>query len=68
MSQITIMRTDRGWPFAALVLAVLRRKIDEAPVVAWKHHYEDYSNRIARAPDNVASFSVPLISKEDLQK
>ena len=63
MSQITIMRTDRGWPFAAL-----RRKIDEAPVVAWKHHYEDYSKRIARAPDNVASFSVPLISKEDLQK
>ena len=56
-------------------LAALRRKIDEAPVVAWSHNCSDNSDveffTVSLESDHplaVHNGSHPLISKEDLQK
>lgn len=57
-------------------LAALRRRIDDAPVVAWLHEARQDSDVITNAVKHVwggvavgkeAKYTIPLISKEDLK-
>lgn len=58
-------------------LVRLRQRIDDAPVVAWLHEVRQDSDVITNAVKHVwggvavgkeAQYTIPLISKEDLQK